>query len=212
MNKGKFIVFEGINGCGKGTHLKRLHSYILDSGKAVPIFTTGEPNNFDHNGFLARKMLKGDGDPYSNNLEAAKYFAENRKTHNEIFVPMLEKGIDVLCDRYWHSNLAFQKAQGVSFMDIAMANVGSRVPDLTFLIDVPVEVAFDRLGKRDGENRRKFDSDKDFMEKVRRNYLELPEVLYGIFGDESLVIVDGDRPVDEVFAQVRSGYENFLGK
>ena len=47
MKPGKFIVFEGINGCGKGTQLNRLHSYISSSGKAMPIFTTGEPNDFD---------------------------------------------------------------------------------------------------------------------------------------------------------------------
>lgn len=207
---GDFIVFEGINGCGKGSQLDLLHSCVRSSGKAVPIFTTGEPNGFDDNGRKAREMLKSEGDPYSNNVAAVGYFAENRKAHNEVFVPMLEKGIDVFCDRYWYSNFAFQGAQGISYKDIARANEGFRVPDLTLLIDVPVDVVFDRLRDRDGLKRRKFDSDRDFLNKVRMNYLELPRILPGLMGDESIVVVNGDQSVEGVFDEVKRVYDAYL--
>jgi dTMP kinase len=209
MRKGKFIVIEGINGCGKGTHLSKLTDFVYDLDKANTIFRTREPNNFDDNGKKARALLKQDGDPYSNNVAAVGYFAENRKAHNEIFVPMLDKGIDVFSDRYWYSNFAFQGAQGIPYEDIARTNKGLRVPDLTILIDVPVDVVFDRLEKRDGLSRRKFDSDKGFVSKVRANYLEFPEVLPGLMGDESIVVVNGNQSIEAVFEEVKSAYLSF---
>ncbi|MCR4284853.1 MAG: dTMP kinase [archaeon] len=204
MPQGKFIVLEGINGCGKGTQFVKLHKHILDSGKAVPIFSTGEPNDFDENGRMARRILGADGDPYSNNVEAVRYFARNRTTHNQIFNPLLDWGVTVLSDRYWHSNFAFQHAQGIPYEDIAIANRGSRVPDLTLLIDVPAEVATKRLQERDSGQTRKFDRDVAFLEQVRQNYLELPRVLPGLIGDSSLVIIDGNRPIEEVWKEVKN--------
>ena len=204
MERGKFIVVEGINGCGKGEQLDLLFSYIRKSGKAVPIFVTGEPNYFDDNGRKAREMLARDGNPYENNLEAMRCFAQNRKTHNDIFVPLLEAGVDVILDRYWHSNFAFQHAQGIPYKDIASANRWLEVPDLTLILDVPVDVAFGRLHGRDGGDRRKFDSDRDFLGKVRANYLELPKVLPELMGDNSIVIIDGDCSVGEVRESVGS--------
>ncbi len=209
MTDGKLIVFEGINGCGKGTQLDLLHSYIRSSGKAIPIFTTGEPNYFDGNGRMAREMLDSEGNPYSNNLKAVEYFAENRRTHNNIFVPMLKKGIDVLSDRYWHSNFAFQNAQGISYADIAKANKGFRAPNLTFILDVPVNIAFERLRKRDGDNRRKFEGDFDFVNSVRNNYLELGSILPRLIKDKNIFVIDGNRSITDIFEKVKEIYSFF---
>jgi len=60
-----------------GRALSLIYYILILSGKAVPIFTTGEPNTFDENGQKAREMLKSDGDPYENALDAVKYFAKN---------------------------------------------------------------------------------------------------------------------------------------
>ena len=208
MKKGKFIVLEGINGCGKGVQFDRLHSYMRDSGKAVPIFTTGEPNDFDENGRKAREMLARDGDPYENAQEAVGYFAKNRLSHNNVFGPLLDEGVNVISDRYWHSNFAFQHAQEVPYEDVASVNAGFRVPDLTLILDVPVEVAFERLHGRDGAERRKFDSDRDFLERVRENYLELKWVLPDLIRDDSMFVVHGNAPVDEVWENVKAVYDS----
>ena len=210
MKRGDFIVVEGINGCGKGVQLPKLEEYIYGLNRANTIFRTREPNVFDENGQKARDMLSSEGDPYANNREAVKYFAENRRTHNKIFSPMLKRGINVLSDRYWYSNFAFQGAQGISYGDIAEANEVCKAPDLTLLIDVPVDVVFDRLHSRDGESRRKFDSDKDFLNKVRDNYLELPEVLPDLIGDKSIVVVNGNQSVEGIFEEVKRAYDVFL--
>ncbi len=204
MKPGKFIVLEGINGCGKGTQLPYLVDLIYGADKSSTVFVTREPNDFDENGLKARAMLKGDGDPYDNALEAVKYFSENRKTHNEIFVPMLEMGINVISDRYWYSNFAFQGAQEVTYWNIENANKGSRTPDLTLILDVPVDVAFERLNHRDGRTRRKFDSDKGFLNKVRENYWELPRFLH----EKNIVIIDGNQGIDAVKREIKFAYDS----
>ncbi|MFA5060989.1 MAG: dTMP kinase [Candidatus Pacearchaeota archaeon] len=209
MKRGKFIVIEGINGCGKGTQLERLVGLIHGADKYSTIFVTREPNNFDKNGIKAREMLAQDGDPYKNAESAVEYFARNRQFHNAQFIlPMIEKGIHVVSDRYWYSNFAFQHAQGIPYEKIAEANRRSRSPELTLIIDVPAEVAAERLIKRDGEQRRKFDNNIEFLEKVRQNYLELPEVLPSLIQDRSIVLIKGNRDIEAVWEDIKDAYSS----
>jgi dTMP kinase len=207
MKKGKFIVLEGLNGCGKGTQLPYLADYILGLDKSNTIFLTREPNEFDDNGKKAREMLKSDGDPYSNNIEAVKYFAKNRETHNSIIAPLLLKGIHVISDRYWHSNFAFQHTQGISYEEIAKANQGLLVPDLTLIFNCPIEELSKRLQKRDGENRRKFDSNLEFLARVGTNYVNLQNILPDLINDESILYVDANRSIEEVRKAVVKAFD-----
>jgi len=210
MARGKFIVFEGINGCGKGVQIDSFAAYLRSLGKAVPIFTTGEPSQFSEYGAKARELLAADGDPYQNQLAAVTNFSLDRGVHNGVFVPLLERGITVLSDRYWHSTFAFQMAQGVSAEEIARRNRGLRVPDLTVILDVPSDVAQERIVRRLGGERRKFERDLSFVDKVRQNYLQLHDILPGLIGDRSIVVVDGNRSVDEVAKNVQDLYKKFL--
>lgn len=206
MEKGKFIVFEGLNGCGKGTQLEKFTEYIFDLNRKNTIFRTREPNEFDENGKHARELLSSGENPYETGLAALGYFALNRQTHNKIFAPMLEKGIYVFCDRYWYSNFAFQHAQGIEYEQIARLNNPLKVPDLTFIIDVGAQEAFNRLNNRDGKNRRIFDSDLQFMEKVRNNYNELGKILPNLINDKSIVYIDGMQPIEKVFENIKTEY------
>lgn len=202
MYKGKFIVFEGINGCGKGTQLGLFHNYLLSKGKAVPIFTTGEPSRFSDWGAKARGLLSSAGDPVSRGQEAVEYFSFDRAEHNNVFLPLIGRGVDVLCDRYWHSTFAFQMAQGVGAEHIARSNAGFRIPDLTLVFDLSAGVAGDRLSKRDGKDRRLFDKDLSFLERVRQNYLNLQSILPSLLGDNSVVVIDGSKSIDEIAGEV----------
>lgn len=203
MTPGKFVVFEGLNGCGKGTQLLKLHNYISTSGKAVPIFTTGEPNEFDDNGKKARDILKSDGDPYINGLLAVKYFAKNRITHNKIFKSLLKKGIDVLCDRYYYSNLAYQHAQGIPYKKIIEANKGIIKPSLTLILNTTPEESAKRLKFRDGEKGRKFDLNLEFNKKVWNNYMEFGEILPELMGDNSIVYVNGMHSIENIWKDIK---------
>lgn len=190
MERGKFIVLEGINGCGKGTQMNYLQEFIYNLDKSKLVFLTREPNELDENGRKARELLKSDGDPYINGIEAVKFFAKNRKNHNYLIAPLLEKGINVISDRYWHSNFAFQGAQRISLEEIAKENRGNLVPDLTIIFDISAEAANRRLVIRDKENRRKFDANLDFVKKVSSIYRSLGNALGELVGDYSIKYVD----------------------
>src|SRR3989344_3203602 len=218
MEKGKFIVFEGINGCGKGTQIISFADELMKN-RDNTLFLNREPNNFDDNGKEARRILNSDGNPYVNNVEALRHFSLNRIYHNSIFGPMLEKGIDVVCDRYYHSTFSFQGAQGIENEVIAKFNKDKRIriPDLTYIVDVPVEEAFERLGKRHGDrrqidrgepDRRKFDRDFQFMEKVRKTYLNLGDIVSEHLGDKSIVIIDGTGSPDQVHERIMTEYKD----
>ena len=209
MPKGKFIVFEGINGCGKGTQIKKLSGHIFDENKGNTLFLTREPTNFSSHGKSAREMLAKDGNPYTNQIEALHYFYLDRRDHNNIFAPLINQGINVISDRYYHSTGAFQHAQGIPYGTIFALNkkLNIKTPDLTFLIDTPVEIVFERLEKRDGDKRRKFDGNHEFMEKVRKNYLDLPKILPEIIDDNSIAVINGAGTPEEVFDRILTEYK-----
>jgi dTMP kinase len=190
MERGKFIVLEGINGCGKGTQLSYLQEFLLNLDKSKLVFLTREPNELDDNGRMARELLKRGGDPYANGAEAVKYFALNRKTHNELIGHLLDRGVNVISDRYWHSNFAFQGAQGISLEDIAKLNEGYLVPDLTIIFNISAETADKRLSIRDGRNRRKFDANSDFLKKVSSIYRTLKTRLENLTYDGKVIFND----------------------
>ena len=210
--KGRFIVFEGINGCGKGTQMQLLAEYIYGLSRDRTIFITREPNEFDENGRKTREILASDKNPYEKGLEAVNHFAWNRTTHNRIFVPMLYLGIDVLSDRYYHSNFAFQHTQGISYEDIARANKPARIPDLTFILDVKPKEAARRLKKRDGGYGRKFDSHLDFMMEVFKNYESLGRILPGLMGDMGICYINGMQPAEDVWKEVRAAFDSKFKK
>lgn len=204
MSRGKFIVFEGLNGCGKGTQMRRAAGYIYELSRSNLVTMTREPNKLDENGKRAREMLKSDGDPYENNELAARYFAENRRTHNGFLEPFLEAGFHVLCDRYYHSNFAYQHAQRIPLEEIARVNQGVLVPDLTIIFTTnPQESARRKLASKDKEKGRKFDSDIEFNGKVFQNYRRLGEVLPELIGDKGIVYVDGAGTKEETWKKVK---------
>lgn len=202
---GKFIVFEGINGSGKGVQLEKITEWLYNTNKSNLILRTREPNEINHNGVIARKLLETSSNPYESAKDCVEHFARNRLSHNlKIIQPFLENyGSIVLCDRYWHSNFSYQKAQGRSYEEIKRVNsqYGLLVPDLTIIFDVDAETAFERLNIR-RDKKRKFDSDKDFLKRVRNNYLELKHVLNGF--DDSIVYVNSGNSIDDVFNETKN--------
>lgn len=177
--RSKFIVFEGIDGCGKETQMLMAAQYIFAKDKAYNLELIREPT-YGKIGAQIREILKSEKDPLSG---AEKCFelhvqdrAENRK---KIIYPALNKDLMggryttvVLCDRYWFSTYAYQGAQGIDKSRIANANKHFLIPDLTLIYDLEVKAAEMRREGRDKGKREKFEQ-TDFQEKVRQNYLEL---------------------------------------
>ncbi len=194
--KNKFIVFEGIDGCGKSTQFALLAKYLFSLDKHNHILMTREP----YKDAEIREILKSDNDPLAQAEKLAELFIEDRRKHiEEVIEPALKNGLFVLSDRYKLSTIAYQSAQGLLMEDLINEHKGLNVPDVTFIIDVPAEVAIERMQKEKGRIEHKFEANKEFLEKTRQQFLKAKEMLK----DEKIFVIDGTKTKDEVFADVK---------
>lgn len=189
-DRGSFIVVEGIDGCGKSTQVARLAA----KRDAVATF---EPGATELGQSLRRILLEGAVRP--DPIAEALLMASDRAQHVAMLIePTLAAGRDVISDRYAASTLAYQGAgRGLDRLDLAelmrFATGGLR-PDLTILLDLPVEDAQKRRG---GVPDRMESEHTDFFERVRGGYLELAEA-----GGDSWVVLDATRPIADVSVAV----------
>jgi len=198
--KGAFIVIEGIDGAGKGLVIKHLASALFDANKNNHLFITREPYKRD----WLKKFLSTI-DPNSRGNEALKLFAQDRTKHCKMISSCLNKGIIVLSDRYKHSTYAYQMAQGVSFDTIHDLHNDLLVPDLTIVIDTPVDVALARIAAA-REQTNAFQDEK-LLRSVHANYHALKDKL-----DENIVFIDGNNDKDSVCAEALSIVQDFLSQ
>jgi len=192
--KGKFIVFEGIDGCGKGTQLKLASSYLFDLSKDHDIFLTREPtSDFKE----IRKRMSEQTDAKKDAEWYADAFVKDRKNHLQKYIqPNLKHGTHVLSDRYKYSTLAYQQTQGIPLQKLLDMHKNMLIPDLTIIFDCPANIAFQRR-KTDGATD-VFDKDLKFQEELRQNYLDIKQKL-----DENIVVINGSRAIEKIFDDVK---------
>lgn len=153
MTRGKFIVLEGGEGAGKSTQARLLAETLAARG--LDIVTTREPGGTPGAETIRTLLLDPDGEGWGLRAEAL-LFAAARADHVERLIrPAIEAGTWVICDRFLDSSRAYQGgAGGLHDEDIVtLHRIGSAglLPDLTLLIEVPPEVAAERLAMRDQE-------------------------------------------------------------
>ncbi|MEM5869572.1 MAG: dTMP kinase [Candidatus Aenigmatarchaeota archaeon] len=203
MSKGVFIVLEGIDGSGKSSQSKLLFDFLQKN--KIPAILTHEPTDGEIGYLLTNKYLKEVDLP----LVDAFLFAADREEHlKKTVIPALEQGKIVISDRYYHSTLAYQQAQGLELKFLLELNKKFIKPDLTIIIDLEPEIAVERIEKdknRKMEERKKFEK-VEFLKKVRKNFLELKEILK----DERIVVIDGNKTKEEVFEAVLSEVKKIL--
>src|SRR3989344_4178021 len=191
-----FIVFEGIDGCGKGSQMQKLANYFSTKNKYNHLLVTREPYKIRE----IREILKLDEPPEAKAEQLTNLFVQDRKEHiQDLIKPALEKNVIVISDRYKYSTIAYQAAQGQDIKKLVEMHKGMPVPDFIFIVDTSVEEAFRRMNKDKKENIRKseqkFERSREFQEKVRQNYLKMPELL----PDEKIIILDGNKTIEEIF-------------
>ena len=162
--RGKFIAIEGIDGAGTSTQAELLCEALR--GKGVDVLLTAEPSDGEV-GKIIREILQGDIETSPDAL--ALLFAADRVEHwRNLIKPVLEKGASVVSDRYLLSSIAYQSLASDAEW---VRDINSKVaaPDVTILLDLPVEEALIRLESR-GESREIFEK-KETLQKIRESYL-----------------------------------------
>lgn len=205
MEKGLFIAFEGIDGSGKSTQIKKLVEFLFDHNKHHHIILTREPY-LDQE---IRSILREDQDPHSQAEKLADLFITDRKIHVEqLILPNLQKGHLVISDRYKLSTITYQSAQGLSMSSLIDRHLGLPVPDVTFFIDIPVEIAIKRMERDVDRKEHKFEASADFLHTLRDNHHRARVRLHG----ENIVTIDGDRDPEVIFNDIKEHIVSLLQK
>ncbi len=195
--KAKFITFEGIDGCGKSTQAKRLVSRLNNEG--IPALLTLEPGGTKIGSYIREILLDPRNKDISELTELFLYLADRSQHVKEVITPSLKRGIWVISDRFYDATLAYQGfGRGISKDFILMLNnhiCEDIRPDITFLLDCPIEVAIKRRNRRDSDqDQLRFEQeDVIFHEKVRKGYLWIAEQF-----KDRVVIIDATRSVEEI--------------
>ncbi len=205
---GRFIVFEGLDGAGTTTQARILAERLQGQGRTV--YLAHQPSEGPA-GLLIRQILAGrtattqaDGKlGVVDERVMALLFAADRLDHlTSQIEPRLQRGEDVILDRYILSSLAYQGAT-VSHEFIAAANRYARKPDLTLFLYVPAKVALDRVRAR-GAKLERYETEK-LLSAIEREYMRLVGTL------ASVVSVDGTRPIPDVSEQCFAAVQQQLG-
>ena len=192
-----FIVIDGIDGSGKGEMINRLHNYLFSRNKKNRILTTREPT-YGRYGRQIREILKKEKDPMKNAELLLDLYVKDRKKHVENVIKPFLKGENsiVLCDRYYYSTIAFQHTQGIDLRLILERNREFPKPDFCFILDLDPKIALERISKT--RQKEKFE-DLKFMEKLRKNFLELKNIL-----DDNIIVIDASKSKEEVSEEIKA--------
>jgi dTMP kinase len=203
---GKFITLEGGEGAGKTTCLKHIEKRIKEAG--IELCVTREPGG-TRTGEKIREILLDRGNfDILDDTELMLMFAARSQHLNELIRPALVAGTWVLCDRFTDATYAYQGGgRGISQQRIADLELWVQKglkPDLTLLLDLPVDVGLERAGKRSTPDR--FESeDIYFMQRMRSTYLDIASR-----EPERVKVIDSSQALGNVLSQVDSMLDDLL--
>lgn len=201
--RGKFITFEGGEGSGKSTQAALLAERLDIRG--ISVLLTREPGGSPGAEIIRHVLLSGAAKPFGPEAEAM-LFAAARDDHIRCTInPALERGEWVVCDRFANSTRVYQGVAGNVderlIKSLERVSLGGLTPDLTLILDLPVEQGRGRLALRRGnyEPDRFEAEDVQFHQKLRDGYLALAAA-----ESRRCVVIDASRGQDEVAAQIWS--------
>ena len=204
-NKGFFISFEGVDGCGKTTQIKLLRDKFRSENYKVELVR--EPGGIKISEDIRNILLNPNNFSMSYQTEALLMIASRAQLTFEIIIPLLKKGNIVLADRFSDSTLAYQG--GGRKLDINLLRrinnfaTNNLVPDLTFLIDISPDDAIERAStlspdRIEGEG-------IEFQNEVRKTYLRLAKESANRF-----IVLDGYKSVNSIHSYIWYKIINYL--
>jgi dTMP kinase len=201
-----FITFEGIDGSGKSTQIKRLQEHLLKENNQVEIFRDpGGPKVSER----IRELLLSPDNDIDPTTELFLFSASRSQLMVEKVLPILEKGHTVILDRFYDSTTAYQgygrnrnSLEQINYINSIASH--ERKPDLTFYMRVPFDVAKKRMGKK-GRDRMEQAGDL-FFEKVIEGFDQLAT------NEERIISIDATQPVDVVHLIIWEHTQKWLRK
>ena len=196
---GLFITFEGGDGTGKSTQVRLLTEWLTEQGRAV--VTTREPGGTEVGTALREIVLHHRGE-IDARAEALLYAADRAQHIGTLVRPALERGDVVVQDRYIDSSVAYQGAGRVldaaEIKRISLWAAGDLIPDLTVLLDLPGDVARERLAQEHKTFDRLENEHDDFHERVRAGFLAL-----AANEPQRFLVVDAAQEIDQIAHVIR---------
>ena len=199
MTRGCFITFEGGEGAGKSTQIRRLAERLRAAGRDIVL--TREPGGSPGAESIRELLLNGAVDRWSPLTEALLMNAARRDHIERVIAPALARGAVVLCDRFADSTRAYQGAGGAVdaaiIAQLESAVVGEMRPDLTLIFDLPVAEGLRRALSRNGGEERFEAKGEAFHERLRAAYLDIARS-----EPDRCVVIDAAASLDAVEAAI----------
>lgn len=201
--KGKFIVLDGPDGCGKSTQAELLTEWLQSRG--VPTSSFRDPGDTVIGEKIRQILLSPEHIAMSTRAEMLLYMAARAQLWQEKMVPVLRDRKCVVLDRWVSSTCAYQGHAGgfgvQNVIKLSADSLSKPWPDLTIILDVDVKTGFQRLkGKRDRIEAK----GQEYHQKVRQGFLELARQ------QESFVVVDGSKNIEEVHKKITEEVSKFF--
>jgi len=203
MYPGKFITFEGIEGCGKSSQAKLLKEFLEKSNKHVLL--TREPGGPKISEDIRKILLDTENSEMLPETELLLYMASRSQHTGQWIIPELKKNSFVISDRYYDSSLAYQGAARRLKLNIidtitSFSTFGLK-PDVTFLIDLPVETGLGRIEKKNADRLER--ESHEFHDEVRKAFLKIAKN-----EKERFIILDGKENIETLHEKIVLSIEN----
>ncbi|NBQ33697.1 MAG: dTMP kinase [Gammaproteobacteria bacterium] len=209
MSRGKFITIDGLEGAGKSTQIDFIKKYL--SARNRDVFLTREPGGTDLGERLRVLLLDKKIDAMNPDTELLLMFAARNEHVKKVIVPKLEQGVWVISDRFTDASYAYQGGGRASYAyqgggrgiplerieELEQWTLQDFVPDMTFLLDLDVELGLSRVEQR-GEKDRFEEEHKDFFNKVREIFSNRASKY-----PERIKLIDASKNIDETSSQIK---------
>jgi len=198
--KGYFISFEGIDGSGKSTQIKKLAQFL--ETLEFDVIITREPGGSVGGEEIRDLLLQGQVDRWSAETEILLFTAARRDHLERIILPAIDDGKIVLCDRFTDSTRMYQGMRGPNLrnlVDMLNEKVINRDPDLTIIIDIDPKISLKRAKSRKTAEERFEDFGVDMQIKMRKGFIELAKEF-----SNRIQLVNGQQSVDRLAQDICS--------
>jgi dTMP kinase len=197
--RGRFITLEGGEGAGKSTQIARLADALAKSG--IKVRTTREPGGSPAAETIRKLLVEGEPGRWRPLTEALLHFAARKEHLDAVIRPALEAGEWIISDRFADSTMAYQGyGHGLGRETIASLYklaVGDFAPDLTLILDIPVDAGLGRTQGRNHVENRYERMDRAFHERVREGFLEIARS-----EPRRCVVIEAAGNLDDVTARI----------